>query len=235
MRHVAVGNGGAFEVDVSDAVVVASPYGAAHVPAVQRVEADVERCSAVSAPVAVDVLGPADASAGRFVIGDHVAYGVSGALETSVGVEAPVALGFGHHEPQAVLLQLVASHHLEVGVEVAGERRFQPRVTHGDVERLGVVVDVEQLGDVGLLSLSPQSHLKVGLLVEAVAQVHGWRQVGDRPHGINGLSQVLLNVVRFLRLYLHAGVDVVFLPVDAQLQVDVVVILRSLGISAEVL
>ena len=63
------------------------------------VEGEVEGGAGTGVPVAVDVLGAADAPARRFVVGHHVANGVVGALEVAVGVETPVALV--HRDAQA--------------------------------------------------------------------------------------------------------------------------------------
>ena len=171
--HVAVRLCRAVQVHITDAVVVASVDGAADVPTVQRVQSDVERQSQVGIPVAVDVLRSSDASTRLFVIGDDVTYRVAGGLPRTVDAEAPVALVLRHLEAGLLVGdKLRLAHHLEVGTQIGGERGFQSGVTHRDAQRIGVVVDVQQLGDVGLLRLCTEVYLQVSLLVEAHAQVH---------------------------------------------------------------
>ena len=89
---VTVGNGRTVQVDITHAMIVASTHRAAHVPAVQRVETDVERCTSPCVPVAVDVLRPRDASTRCFVVSDNSTDGIARALEAGIGAEAPVAL-----------------------------------------------------------------------------------------------------------------------------------------------
>ena len=210
MRDVTVGHRRTVEVDIANLVVIAAIDAAADVPTVQRVEADVERSAAVDAPIAVDVLRTGNASAGSLVVGHDVTDGIAGATHTGVETIAPMTLCFGNLEAQAVLHQLRSALLLEVGTQVGGERGFQSRVTHRDVERVGVVVDIEHLGDTGLRGVSAQLHLEVGLLVEAVAHIQRRRIVGHRADGVNGDAEVLLDVVRALWLDGYAEVHVQF-------------------------
>ncbi len=226
--NVSVGYGSAVQVYIGYLVVIAAVHSAAQVPAVEGVETNVERAAHIAAPVAVDVLRTLDAPAGRLIVGYYVAYAVAGAAHAAVKAEAPMALGLGHHEPQAILHQLGCALFLEVGVEVGGERWLQPWITHGDGERIGVIVDVEQLCDAGLLCLSAQRHLEVGLLVEAVAHVQRRRHVGDGAHGVNGPSQILLYVVRALWLQLYAYIHIELFAYQPQLHVNVVSTLGAL-------
>ena len=168
MSYIAVGHSRTVQVDVAHLVVVAAVESSADVPAVQRIKTDVERGADVGAPVAVDVLRTADASASGLVVGDDVADGVRGATETAIRTETPVAHVLGNHEAQAVLDKHWCTLHLEVCLQVCSERRLQSRVTHRDIQRIGIVVDIEQLRDVGLLRLTSELHLQIGLLVEAV-------------------------------------------------------------------
>ena len=114
-----------------------------------------------------------------------------------------MTLVLGNHEAQAVLDECLLALLLEVETEVRGERRLQTGVTHGDRQGVGVVVDVEQLRDAGLRHRTTILYLQVGVLVEAIAQVEGGRDVNHRAHGIDGLAQILLDVVRALRLQVH--------------------------------
>ena len=125
------------------------------------------------------------------------------------------------------------AHHLEIDAKVAVEGGLQPRVTHRDAQRIGIVVNVKQLGDIRLLRLSTELHLKVGLRVESVAQVEGWRYVGHRTHRIDRTSKILLDVVGTLGEKRHADVHVDALADIAQLDFSSVAILRPLGIAAQ--
>ena len=233
MGDVTVGFSRAVQINIAYAMVVASVDGAADVPSVQRVESDVEAYAEAGIPVAVDVLWSRDASTRLLVIGDDIADGVAGGLPRAIGVEAPVALGLGHLESVAVGDELRLAHHLEVGAQVGGERRLQAWITYRDVQRISVVVDVEQLSDVGLLRLSAEVHLQVGLLVEAYTQVERRRYVGDGTHRVDGASQILLDVVRLLGVEGYADVQVHLVADVAQLQVGIVAVLRAFGIAAE--
>ena len=96
-----------------------------------RVERCVEHQSSIEVPVSVDVLWFGSASAGSLVVSNLSCHGVSGGAEPDVR----------HHGLHGLLE--VAS---ESGVEVVGERRFQSRITLGDVERVAVVGDVHKVG-----------------------------------------------------------------------------------------
>ena len=151
MGDVAIGHGRTVQVDITHAMVVASVDGAAHVPAVQRVKADIKRRTEVGTPVTVDILGFRDASTGGFVIGHDISDGVAGNLPAAIGGETPVGLILRHGESHAVGDEFLLSLHLEVERQVRVERGFQTGITGGDVQRVGVVVDLEQLGDLWLL------------------------------------------------------------------------------------
>ena len=122
---------------------------------------------------------------------------------------------------------------LEVGGQVVCERGLQRWVTHRDAERVGVVVDVEQLCDAGLRGVSTQLHLQVGLLVEAVAQVQCRREIGHRAGGVDRNAKVLLDVVRVLRLDGDTHVHVELVAHNSQLEVDVLSVLGTLRIAAQ--
>ena len=99
---------------------------------------------------------------------------------------------FGNLETVNVAGELGLSHHLEIDAEVRVERRLQSGITCRDVQGVGVVVDFQQLRDVGLLGLSAELHLQVSLLIEAIAEVEGRRYVGDSAYGVDGIAKVLL-------------------------------------------
>ena len=81
--------------------------------------------------------------------------------------------------------------------------------------------------------MSAELHLKVGLLVEAHAQVHRGGDVGDGAHGVDGPAQILLDVVRLLGLYRHAYVEVDLVADVAQLHVGIVTVLGTFRIAAQ--
>ena len=193
MRHVTVWLGRTIQVYITHAVCVAGIDGTRDVPTVQRVETDGETHAEVRVPVAVDVLRSRDAATRRLIIGHDIADAVAGNLQSGIGVETPVALILGHLESQTVGDDFGLAHHLKIGVEVAVEGGLQSRITHRDVQGVGIVVDFKQLRDTGLLRLSAELHLQVGLLIEAIAQVEGRRDIGHRAHGINGIAQILLD------------------------------------------
>ena len=234
MGDIAVGSGRTVQVHIAHMMAVVAIHRPADIPSVQGIEGHVERHSSVGAPVAVDILRPADAPTCRLVVGHHIPDGVAGGLETSVGAETPVALRLGDGDSHAVGDKGGAALHLEIDVQVRRERRFQSRVTHGDGERVGVVVDIEQLRDGRLRGGPPEPHLQVGLLIEPVAQVERGREVGHRPHRVDRHTQVLLDEVRPLWLHRDADVHIVFLAYEAQLHVGIMPVLRTLGVSAQV-
>ena len=185
MGDIAVRNSGAVQVNVAHVVAITATDGAAEVPAVECIQPYIEGCTTIDIPVAVDVVGLTDASTGGLIVGDNVADRVAGALPSDIGIIAPMSLILGYHEAEAVFNEFGCPLLLEIGIQIGGERWLQSWITHADVQRVGVVVDVEQLGDTGLLSLSSELHLQVGLLIEAVAHVECWRNVDDRAHGVN--------------------------------------------------
>ena len=179
-RGVLYGVGVATERYVAHVVGVVEVGESVNVPESGRVERRVEHQRGVHVPVAVDVLRSRYASAGRLVVGHLVADAVSRVVEVDES----------HHR----LLGL-----LEVAVveqaEVLVERRFQARVTRGDVERVGVVVDVEQLRDAGLRGRGTIVDAQVAHLVELVSEVEGRGEVGDVASGVHAHSLVVLHVV----------------------------------------
>ena len=171
MCYVAVRYCRAVQIDIINVVVVVATNRTADIPTVQGIERDVERCTGVGAPIAVDVLGTTDASASRFVVSHDVTYGVGGALKAAIGVETPVALRLRHSNAETILDVDRPSLFLEVGTEIGGKRGFQSGITHIDGERVGIVVDVKQLRDGRLRRRTTEIHLQIGLLIEAVANV----------------------------------------------------------------
>ena len=194
MGDIALGRGVSVQIDVGDVMIVVASYRTAHIPAIQGVERDVEGGATIRAPVAIEVFWSRNASTCILIVSDDVADGIFGASYTCVGAVAPSTLCLGNLVAQAILHILGGALPLVVDVEVGGEGGLQTRITHRDVEGVGVIVDVEELGDGRLLCLSTQGHLQVALLGEAVAQVERGRIVGDGTNSIDRTSQILLDV-----------------------------------------
>ena len=76
-------------------------------------------------------------------------------------------------------------------------------------------------------------HLQVGLLVEAIAHVQRRRHIDNGTHGIDRATQILLDIVRTLRLDIHTDIDIILLPYEPELHIDIVAIFRTLGITAQ--
>ena len=140
-------------------MVVVTSYGTADIPTVQGVERYVESRATIRAPVTIEVLWPRNAATCFLIVSDDIAHGVSCAPHTCVGAVAPTTLCLGNPVAQAILHILWGALPLVVDVKVGGERRLQSRITHRDGKRVGVVVDVEELGDGRLLCLSTQGPL----------------------------------------------------------------------------
>ena len=225
---IAVGNGRAVQIDIAHLMVVAGIDATADIPAIQCVEGDIEAHAHIGTPVAVDVFWSCGACTCLLVVGDDVANGVGCGAPAGIDVEAPMALRLGNLHAQAVGDQRRTAHHLEIGGEVGGERRLQTRVTHRDVQWIGIVVDVEQLCDGRLLTLSAELHLQVGLLIEAVAHVQRGRDISNGANGVNRTPQILLDVVRLLRQYGQSDVHIHLVTNIAQLDVGLMVVLGAL-------
>ena len=122
MGDVAVGDGCAVDVDVRHLMAVVATERPTEVPAVESVEGNIERGTAVGIPVAVDVLGTADATARFLVVCHHIADGVVRSLETTVDVVAPVPLTDGDAHAKGVGTVFRRPLFLEVGIQVVRER-----------------------------------------------------------------------------------------------------------------
>ena len=122
----------AVEVDIAHIVLIAQHGSGVDVPVAGRVERCVEHQSSVDVPLTVDILRLRSASAGRRVVGHHIADAVARGVES--------------HPCGPHLLVVV---HIVIVVEQAqrlGEGGLQARITLGDVERVTIVGDVEQVG-----------------------------------------------------------------------------------------
>ena len=105
------------------------------IPYTCTVDRTVEHESSLHIPVAVDILWLGDSTACTCIIGHLIADTVAGRREVDIG----------HHTLVVILHEIVVEQS-----EVLCERRFQPRITHRDIERVAVIYDIEQLRDAWL-------------------------------------------------------------------------------------
>lgn len=124
---------------------------------------------------------------------------------------------------------------LVIGVKRIGELWLQSRITFCDKERIGVVGDIEQLGDIGLTGVATIVNPDIMLVAELIVEVDGGCQIGDIANGIDIDTTIVLNEVRMLRLHKEANVVVVLFLVMTKRQADVVCIVLILREATEVL
>ena len=91
------------------------------------------------------------------------------------------------------------------------ELRLQSWITLRDVERIRVVGDVEQLGDVRLTGVATILYTDGLLVTEFIMEVKCWREIGDITDGVDINATIVLDVVGVLRLDEDTDVIVVFL------------------------
>ena len=121
-----------------------------------------------------------------------------------------------------------------ITIERTGELRLQTRVTHGDVKRIRVVGDIEQLGHLRLTGIATVVQPQVALIAELIVEIECRRKVGYITHGIYIHTTVVLDKVRVLGLNQETDVVIVLLDTVAQVQAHVVGIVLILGIAAQV-
>ena len=199
-------------------VVVAQVGERVDIPDAGTIDRSIEHTAPVHIPVAIDILRTGGAATGLLVVGHHRRDAVVGGRETQIS-------HLGH---RVVLLIAVVEE-----VQALRERRFQAGITARDVERVAIVVDVEQLRHRGLRRRSAVVDAQVGHLREAVAEVECR---GDVEHGagsINVDALIVLYELRALRLEHHAHVEVVLLVNFAEHQLDVVRVVLVFRIAAQ--
>ena len=125
----------AIQINVRGTVVVSHVRETVDVPASQGIKRSVIHEGAVHVPGAVDVLGLRGAATGALVIGHHVCHAVRG-----------VAIVDERHDRREMALYVVV---IPQG-EILRERWLQVRVTLGDVQRVGIVRDRQQVRHRGL-------------------------------------------------------------------------------------
>ena len=171
--------------DIADVVVVAGTGVCTNVPMPRGVNCRVEGESSIGIPVAVDVFRTRDASSCLCVISHKVGDAV--ACDSAVGV---------CHKGAFVASYVV----VVVDVERVGELRLQSWVSLCDVERVGVIGDVEQLGDVGLSGVASIVEPDVLLIAELIVEVDGRRKVHHVADGIDVNASIVLYEIRVLGL-----------------------------------
>ena len=130
------------------------------------------------------------------------------------------------HDATLVVLDIVVVEQ----AEVLGERGFQTRVTLFDVQGIGVVGDVEQVGHGRLAAGATIGEAQLADFRDLPSEIGRRRHVGDGACRIGMHTLIVLNEVRLLRHHLESNVQVVVLAGDAQGylgRMDVVLILRE--------
>ena len=84
---------------------------------------------------------------------------------------------------------------VEAKVETLGERRLQIRVTSGLVQRVGIIVDHEQLSHGRLAGATTILELEATLLCGTPAEVGCRAPVDDIDGRVNALSQIVLLIL----------------------------------------
>ena len=130
-----------------------------------------------------------------------------------------------------VLLDVV----VVIDIQRIGELGLQTRITLSDIEGIGVISDVEQLGHLRLTGIATVMYPDVLLVTEFIVEIEGWREIGHVTDGIDIHTTIVLNEVRMLWLHQESHIIVVFLLPVTQGQTDVVGIVLVFRIAAEVL
>ena len=111
-----------------------------------------------------------------------------------------------------------------------GERGFQSRITLSDIQRVGVIGNIEQVTHRRLAAATAVFQAHLLLSVPTVAEVHGGCNVQHIAYRIGIMTIVALHEVGALRLDEHAYAQLVFGLDDAQRHtqvVDIVLVFRE--------
>ena len=185
-----------------------------------RVDGGTEVEATVGIPVAIDILWARLATTRLWVIVHHVRDGV-----------ADMAIVTIEYDGTLVSLDVV----VVIDVQRIGELRLQATITRGDIKRIRVIANLQQLGDIGLTGVATIVDIDVLLVAELIVEVNGRREVGHRTHRVDIASAIVLNEVRTLGLHQDTHVIVILLLPMAQGETDVVRIVLILRIATEVL
>ena len=118
------------QVDIAHVVAIAGISRRVHVEIARGVNGRIEREVTTNIPVAVDILRMRLASARNWVILHHVGHRITRGGEVQIGKD------------EALMTLIVV---VEAPVEPLGERRLQGGITAGDVQRVTVVGDGQQV------------------------------------------------------------------------------------------
>ena len=134
----------------------------------------------VSVPVAIDILWTRRATTGFCIVEHKVRDGV-----------ADMAVVTVKNDTALIFRDVV----LVIGVKRIGELWLQSRITFCDKERIGVVGDIEQLGDIGLTGVATIVNPNIMLVTKLIVEVDGRCQIGDIANGIDIDTTIILNEV----------------------------------------
>ena len=90
-----------------------------------------------------------------------------------------------------VLLDIV----VVVDIQRIGKLRLQTRITLRDIEGVGVVGNVKQLGHLRLTGIATVVNPDVLLVTELIVEVNRWRDIGHVANGIDIDAEIVLNEV----------------------------------------
>ena len=115
-----------------------------------------------------------------------------------------------------------------------GECRFQSRITDLDVKRVAVIDNRQQVCHAWLCRCSPIVYSEIALLVKTISEIESWTPVDDIPDSIGMYPEIILYVMRPLRLQHHTDIEPVFLSVHAQHELSLMGVCLVLRASAQV-
>ena len=115
-----------------------------------------------------------------------------------------------------------------VGIEIQRKciyiRRFQRRITHPDVQRIGTICHRLQITYIGLATLSPIYYLQTGALGELITEIDGRREIKNRSF------QLIFRIIfqygmahRLLRFKVGTYIIVIFLSGSANRNIKQVI------------
>ena len=188
------------------------------VPYTGRIDARIVHHSRIGIPVSVHIHGFHRTCSARRIIADAVADGVVCGGE----------IGKGHQRLCMALPEGVVEES-----ETVGEGRFQPGVAHGNVLRVGIVGDIEQLAHRRLCRRPLVIDAQVALLAETVTEVERRAPVHHRPCRVDVYTEIILPIGGTLGLQHHAHVHLPLAADHAQHHLHVVCVGAVFRIAAQ--
>ena len=150
------------------------------IPMSCTIERGVVHQHSVGIPVAVDIFGTRGAGACRIVVSYHIADAIGGIVVRQID-----------HDALLMILYVIVVE----GIEAVGERGFQFWVTFGDVHRVAIVCDIEQLRYAGLAGVAAIGDAELAHLGKFISEENARRYVGHVAHGIGVYSLIILGIV----------------------------------------